>query len=478
MTMRNRLLLLSTLFVVVSCAAIAGARPKSVCIKGVPHVRQKKDFCGEACAAMWLRELGRPVDQDWVYDQSGLDPRKDVSQGRGCYTPELARALRKIGFKIGPVWHRLRAPNALAETESLWRALHADLVNGVPSVVCMHSDDRPEATEHFRLVLGYDAEKDEVIYHEPAESDGAYRRMTRSTFLRLWPLKSGAELRTVIRLRLEGDKLKRGAASALPTAADYAQHIMKLRSRIPSKEFTVVVQPPFVVIGDESPATVRRRSKSTVKWAVDSIRKLYFKKELGRIMDIWLFKDKTSYRKYTKSIFNDSPTTPFGYCSQEHGALIMNIATGGGTLVHEICHPFMHADFPQCPSWFDEGLASLYEQCGRKNGRIWGYTNWRLADLQKAIREKRVPSFKKLCSTSRREFYHMDTGTNYGQARYLCYYLQQKGLLVKFYRAFHEHHEEDPSGYATLMRILGRSEKEMASWRKEWEAWVLSLKYP
>ena len=31
-------------------------------------------------------------------------------------------------------------------------------------------------------------------------------------------------------------------------------------------------------------------------------------------------------------------------------------------LVHEMVHPFMDADFPACPAWFNEGLASLYEQ--------------------------------------------------------------------------------------------------------------------
>ena len=42
-------------------------------------------------------------------------------------------------------------------------------------------------------------------------------------------------------------------------------------------------------------------------------------------------------------------TTPYGYYSAAHRALIMNIATGGGTLVHEIVHPFVRANFPQMP---------------------------------------------------------------------------------------------------------------------------------
>ncbi len=44
---------------------------------------------------------------------------------------------------------------------------------------------------------------------------------------------------------------------------------MKLKKKIPSDKFTVILQRPFVVIGDESHKTVKRRSQGTVKWAVD-----------------------------------------------------------------------------------------------------------------------------------------------------------------------------------------------------------------
>src|SRR4051794_7898570 len=90
--------------VFVALTALAGSRMpaaelKSVLIRDVPHVKQKPDFCGEACAEMYLRKLNVPVDQDYVFDQSGLDP----TLGRGCYTRELAQALGRIGFATGQV---------------------------------------------------------------------------------------------------------------------------------------------------------------------------------------------------------------------------------------------------------------------------------------------------------------------------------------------------------------------------------------
>ena len=174
-------------------------------------------------------------------------------------------------------------------------------------------------------------------------------------------------------------------------------------------------------------------------------------------------------------MFRVKPDTPFGYYSPADRALVMNISTGGGTLVHEIVHPFVAANFPECPAWFNEGLGSLYEQCGQEDGQIHGYTNWRLPDLQTAIRRNRVPSFETFCSTTSEEFYEKDKGTNYGQARYLCYYLQQQKLLQKFYRRFHANRKSDPTGYATLQEILGQP--DLAEFQKEWEAYVLKLRF-
>jgi len=260
------------------------------------------------------------------------------------------------------------------------------------------------------------------------------------------------------------------------TAADYAQHLMELKKKVPPSGFTILVQPPFVVIGDDPPEVVRRYSEQTVKWAVDHLKAAYFEKDPLAILDIWLFRDKESYDKHCRAIFKHAPTTPFGFFSHTDRALVMNIATGGGTLVHEIVHPFMAANFPGCPAWLNEGLGSLYEQCGEVDGQIRGLTNWRLAGLQEAIRKKRTPSFKTLLSTSDRQFYEEDSGTNYAQARYLCYYLQERGLLGKFYHQFVASRGKDPGGYQTLQSVLGRS--DMDAFQKEWEAFVLKLRFP
>ncbi len=259
--------------------------------------------------------------------------------------------------------------------------------------------------------------------------------------------------------------------------AAYERHIKALKKKLPDDCFTIVVVKPFVVIGDDEPEEVERRAKDTVQWAVKMLKRAYFTKDPADILDIWLFKDKDSYEENAMALFHTKPDTPYGYYSHADRALVMDISTGGGTLVHEIVHPFVAANFPECPAWFNEGLGSLYEQCGEENGQIRGNTNWRLPGLQKAIRKKELPTFKELCTTTSREFYEKDKGANYAQARYLCYYLQQQGLLQKYYRRFHAHHNEDPTGYETLLDILGLKEKDMAKFQKDWEAYVLKLRF-
>jgi len=256
------------------------------------------------------------------------------------------------------------------------------------------------------------------------------------------------------------------------TDADFARHVEQLKKKIPAREFTIIIQAPFVVIGDSAPAAVRAQAE-TVRWAVEKLKQDYFERDPAEILDIWLFKDETSYRRHALEFFNDKPDTPYGYYSSAHHALIMNIETGGGTLVHEIVHPFVEANFPDCPPWFNEGLGSLYEQSGEEQGHIHGYTNWRLPGLQQAIKAHAVPSFKTLMALAATAFYNEDKGTNYGQSRYLCYYLQEKGLLIKFYKEFYAHRKDDPTGYKTLQTILGES--DMDAFKERWEKFVLGL---
>lgn len=266
------------------------------------------------------------------------------------------------------------------------------------------------------------------------------------------------------------------AGPCLGGELDFDAHVARLREKLAGSAFTVVVQPPFVVIGDEPARVLQRRSVNTVQWAVDSLKREYFASDPDHIIDIWLFRDRASYEDHVPKLFGRKPHTPYGYYSRSGRYMAMNIAAGGGTLVHEIVHAFVAANFPQCPAWFNEGLGSLYEQSTHRDGRIVGLANWRLAGLQQAIRNAGTIRLESLTGTDTQGFYGENAGLHYAMARYLCLYLQKQDKLRDYYHAFAAGHADDPTGYATLQRIL--EESDMTDFQKRREAWVLTLRFP
>ena len=472
----------AVVFLMLCSCTLSPAADKKLYIAEVPHIRQKPDFCGEACVAMWMKKLGSSVTQDDVFNCSGLDP----ALGRGCYAPDLHRAIVKLGMDAGKtseIWNRISVKNTGKELEALFENIRADLSRGIPSIVCSRYEDKPESPEHFRLVLGYDPDKKEIIYHEPASDKGAYLRMKLEYFKRTWPLKYNKTHHTAIRFRLKPlSTLSKKPPTSAPasksrfTDADYAQHILKLKKNPPVENLHYYVEKPFVVAGNQNRFMVRRHAIGTVRWATQMFRKYYFKNEPSFIITIWLLGDAKSFKQTAKSLTGSEPGTPFGFFSENSRAMVMNISTGGGTLVHEMFHAFIPTNFPECPSWFNEGMASLYEQCGTRKGMIVGFTNWRLKGLQEGIRDKKTVSFKALTGTTSSEFYGKGSGIHYAQARYLCYYLQENNLLQKYFKAFMDNHKSDPTGYKTLVKVLGNP--DMAKFKKEWEAWCLKLRFP
>lgn len=259
-----------------------------------------------------------------------------------------------------------------------------------------------------------------------------------------------------------------------PTPGGLAARAAALRERYGPYGLSVRVERPFVLVGDEAPQVLRRRAEGTVRWAVERLEQAFFDVPPRDIVEVWLLHDDESYRRHALMVFGERPDTPYGYYTPRHRALIMNIATGSGTLVHEMVHPYVASDFPACPAWLNEGLASLYEQCSDRDGQLWGHTNWRLPGLQEAIEARRLPSFTTLLSTTRDEFYEQDPGSNYAQARYLCYHLQEEGRLRAFYRDFRRNAASDPTGLATLRAHVG---DDLPAFQRRWERWVLGLRY-
>lgn len=258
-------------------------------------------------------------------------------------------------------------------------------------------------------------------------------------------------------------------AVAAPSKADLDARAAELRKQLEGQGFTVTVTAPFVVVGDESAAKVRSRV-NFVDWVVKLIEKDYFDKQPDKILVIWLFRNITTYKAGAKKFFDDEPTTPYGYYSSSDNALVMNIGPGAGTLSHELVHPYIEANFPDAPSWFNEGLASLYEQPREREGHMWGTTNWRLPGLTSMIRKKDIPSLRTLLTTTSDGFYNADFDS-YAYARFLCQYLQDHGKLRDFYKDFVA--SKDHTGVTSLEKAVGSS---LEDFQPVFNKWALSLR--
>lgn len=262
-----------------------------------------------------------------------------------------------------------------------------------------------------------------------------------------------------------------GTATAEPSADELEAHAVALRDRLKRDGMTVVVEPPFVVVGDNA-GIVRRRSAGILRWAISRYEADLFETGPSRIVEIWLFRNEKTYRRGAMKYFGDEPSTPYGYYSPEDSAIIMNIGPGAGTLTHEVVHPYVEADFPAAPSWLNEGIASLYEYPTDVRGHIAGKVNWRLPGLQRAIRARTLPALPVLLSTTTDEFYGAEYDS-YAFARFLMQHLQEEGKLFEFYARFRAAAADDPTGEATLAAVLG---EDLATYEARWRKWVMTLR--
>ena len=260
-------------------------------------------------------------------------------------------------------------------------------------------------------------------------------------------------------------------AHAEPTQKELEARAAELEKKLKGQGYTVLVEAPFVVIGDSPAKEVKRITTGFFRQKVSLLEKDFFTKRPDKLLEVWLFRNEKSFRAGAKKFFDDTPDTPYGYYSPDDNALIMN-ASGLGTLSHELVHPYMEANFPDVPSWFNEGLASLYERPSEKKGHIIGLPNWRLPNLKKEIKAGTLPKMSKLLGTTRDQFYEADYDA-YAYARYIVYYLQEQGKLQDFYKKFLED-KKDLTGATALAAVLG---EDLDTFEPKWRKWVMAIQY-
>ncbi|MFT5326822.1 MAG: hypothetical protein ACI8P0_004705 [Planctomycetaceae bacterium] len=235
----------------------------------------------------------------------------------------------------------------------------------------------------------------------------------------------------------------------------------------------IIVRPPFVIGGNLSEAELDRCYAQTILPTKRALDLAYFDNAPDEPLTLLLYSDERTFRDASWKLDRRNTANYYGYYIRTDRRIVVNIGTGEGTLAHELAHALGHFDFPNMPEWFDEGLASLYEEADfSEDGlQLNGLSNWRLNHLLSAMQNRKLGTLESLISS--REIREEKQAVEYAHARYFCLYLQERGLLPFFYRKFRDRAGSDPSGLRTLCEILG--EENLDPVDRNFRQWVIAL---
>ncbi len=240
----------------------------------------------------------------------------------------------------------------------------------------------------------------------------------------------------------------------------------------------VMVDSPFIVAGNLPKYELRQWHASMLVPAMTSMQRDFFRATPENPITVLLFSDEVTYRAHAARRYGDRNVSVYGYYQPTRRTLVINLSAGSGTLIHELTHALFDCDYPDVPLWFNEGLASLHEQCDMTNGEqgpeIRPLHNWRLKILQDAIVEGRLLPTSQLMNVSR--FRGQHEALLYAHSRYFCFYLHEHGLLTEYYRRLRRHKSEPDASQTVARRLF--SDHSWAEIEQGFRAWVMRQSVP
>ncbi|MCZ7648022.1 MAG: DUF1570 domain-containing protein [Planctomycetota bacterium] len=293
--------------------------------------------------------------------------------------------------------------------------------------------------------------------------------MTAWTGLRA--AESSAQARALLAPKVIEAALDAGSPWRAPEKEAVERLVAELKRDLAGGGFLISPIGPWVVATDLEAEDAQLFLDSTIQVYAAGLQRQLFKTFRAKPVKVYLFKDAESYTDWNLRLFKERPGTPYGYYSRKHNAMVMNIGTGGGTLLHEMVHAMAEADWPDLPAWLNEGLGSLYEASQKvPSGRIMGVTNWRLRGLLRDLEDGKQTKLAELLKMDAASFYGARSGANYATARYLMQYLQQQAQLEAFYARLRD--GQDPDAAASLRAVfenkftLDELEAKLFAWVK------------
>jgi hypothetical protein len=266
------------------------------------------------------------------------------------------------------------------------------------------------------------------------------------------------------------------AAEAYDLGADRERRARVAKEELGPRTITTVVSDIFVVVGppgwqggpfEQSVALMRR--------AMAGYLNNRFGKKPAQAISVYLFPEGESYEAFCKKTYRAPCIAHYGFYQPGGRTMVMNIGLGLGTLTHELVHPLVEADFPEAPTWLNEGIASVFEApVLPRPGEIHGMKNWRHPRLKRALSgAERDHARLDVMFQMRDELFRSDNeDLNYAMARYACQWLDERGKLWPFYQRWRDTVAADPTGEVAFHEVVGMTLPEANAL---WSRWVLAL---
>jgi hypothetical protein len=268
--------------------------------------------------------------------------------------------------------------------------------------------------------------------------------------------------------------------ASLARARDIAERLQAARDLFGADVHTRVLDDTFVLAG--KPAALLDRAGALLDRALPQLYTARFARHDLDPVTVLLFPTDEGYGAYVAR-FDGNPHDWGIFNVRTH--VIAAKGSGGDaflpTLLHEVVHPIMEADFPRDQVWFEEGVASLFEApMFAADGSLHVVPkNRRQERLRAAFRspkERDEVTLPKLFAMDAVTFNaRIDGGKdqsrhsrNYALARSFCAWLEEKGKLWEFYRTWRDGVVADERGEKAFERVIGMTvEGAEAPWR-EW----------
>jgi hypothetical protein len=127
------------------------------------------------------------------------------------------------------------------------------------------------------------------------------------------------------------------ASSAADLARDCDRTAQRLGDRL-GASCHVIVRPPFVVAGDWVPEKLNAYYRDTIEPVARALWTCYFDHRPDRPISIVLLSDETTYRQQALRLDGRERGAYYGYFQRDELRIVVNLATGDGTLAHELTH--------------------------------------------------------------------------------------------------------------------------------------------